>query len=148
MITCRLMALATYSEYRQSDSIKVDPKFRFLFLGWLCLAVYLTPEETAASELFLYEPTLISQIAALAHPTALSKVGDRVLAAAYVALESCVRFRSKATEVLAAVNANAGHGILMSCFRALVARLGSNEGEHEIWPSSVMTADTMPSFFL
>jgi E3 ubiquitin-protein ligase HUWE1 len=65
----------------------------------------------------------------LAHPNAYEKVGDRVIGAAFVALEAILRYRSKATEVLSAVNANVGHGILMSCFRSLVARLSSDQGE-------------------
>ncbi len=127
MIVCRLLALATYRESA--------------LCTWDCCSgslsahgspVYLTPEDMAQTELFLYEPTLVSQLADLAHPSAHEKIGDRVLASAFTALEACARYRSKSTEVLTAVNANVGHGILMSSFRSLVTRLAGNGGRSSV----------------
>lgn len=89
----------------------------------LALAVYLhvTIEETAQNELFLFDPTLISQVAALAQASA--KVDDRTLATAIMALDAAARQRGNLSAVMSALQVNLPHGNLLSLFRNVTARM-------------------------
>lgn len=95
MVQIRLLAMATY--------------------------IHVTVEDTAQSELFLFEPTLISQVAELAQPSA--KIDDKTLAATLTALDACVRYRGRTSEVMSALNVNLPHGNLLTLVRDVVTRL-------------------------
>lgn len=77
----------------------------------------------------LSDPDLISHITPL---LVVDKgISDQIQAAAIQALDGICHHRSRATEVLTAVNASVAHGLLMTLFRKTVARLESDETESE-----------------
>ncbi|KAI5889571.1 uncharacterized protein SCHCODRAFT_02751097 [Schizophyllum commune H4-8] len=83
------------------------------------------PESQATSSIFLYEPDIITSIAELLQVD--RGVSDRIQVAAISALDALARYRSKLSEVLAAVNAGINHGIIMSLVRAIVADIARPE---------------------
>jgi E3 ubiquitin-protein ligase HUWE1 len=88
-------------------------------------SVYYTPDDTSQSSIFLYETSLITDIAALLVPG--RGVTDTVTSAAIYAIDACAHHRSKLSEVVAAIGANVNHGILIGLFRDTVRRLTANE---------------------
>ncbi|KAL7424430.1 E3 ubiquitin-protein ligase tom1 [Cryptotrichosporon argae] len=107
-----------------------DPATRsqLIHVRLLALACYvaLSSQSMVSSTIFLYDPLLLGQLAELLSPTA--QVPPRIQSAALYALYSCARHRAKVPEVLAAVNANVNHGLLMSLMRGAAARLTSPDG--------------------
>jgi E3 ubiquitin-protein ligase HUWE1 len=91
------------------------------------LTVHIVREDVAQTDLFLHEPTIISQLSHLIQPS--SKVDDCLVTAAILTDDACLRYRSKVTEVFSSLNANVAHGILMTFFRDLIKRLAADEGE-------------------
>jgi E3 ubiquitin-protein ligase HUWE1 len=87
--------------------------------------VYYTPDDTSQSSIFLYETSLITDVATLLVPG--RGVIDTVLSAAIYVFDACAHHRSKLSEVVAAIGANVNHGILISLFRDTVRRLTANE---------------------
>jgi E3 ubiquitin-protein ligase HUWE1 len=87
--------------------------------------VYYTPDDTSQSSIFLYETSLITDVATLLVPG--RGVIDTVLSAAIYVVDACAHHRSKLSEVVAAIGANVNHGILISLFRDTVRRLTANE---------------------
>jgi E3 ubiquitin-protein ligase HUWE1 len=67
----------------------------------------------------LYEPDLTQHLAELIHHD--RNIPIPVQIAAVNALDGIARYRHRSTEVLAAVNANVSHGILMGALRKAVA---------------------------
>ncbi|CEL60680.1 E3 ubiquitin-protein ligase HUWE1 [Rhizoctonia solani AG-1 IB] len=86
----------------------------------LAIAIFAhTQSETLAQQqLFLYEPDLTHHLAELIHHD--RNVPVWVQVAAVNALDGIARYRHRSTEVLAAVNANVSHGILMGSLRKAV----------------------------
>ncbi|KAF8712347.1 hypothetical protein RHS03_01066, partial [Rhizoctonia solani] len=86
----------------------------------LAIAIFAhTQSETLAQQqLFLYEPDLTHHLAELIHHD--RNVPVSVQVAAVNALDGIARYRHRSTEVLAAVNANVSHGILMGSLRKAV----------------------------
>jgi len=98
-------------------------------LVWVrCLAVatycHLVPESVAQTDLFLYEPDIVQHIAQLVHVEV--GVAYDIQAAAIFALDALSRYRSRIAEVISAVNASANHGVLMSLFRNMTAKLAED----------------------
>jgi E3 ubiquitin-protein ligase HUWE1 len=87
--------------------------------------VHLVTEDVAQTEYFLYEPTIITQLAELVQPT--TSIGDATITPALWVLDACARFRTKIGEVLNSLNANVAHGTLMTFFRDLIKRLGTHD---------------------
>jgi E3 ubiquitin-protein ligase HUWE1 len=83
--------------------------------------VYIVSEEVSMSTIFLYETSVIQQLANVMVPN--RDVGDWVLSSALYALDACAHHRVKLQEVLTTVGANVSHGILIRFFRDLVTRL-------------------------
>lgn len=122
MLNIRLTALATYCE----SSLP-----RFLLHSNSAetpLAAHLVTESVAQTNLFLYEPTLIGQVADLIQPQ--SSINESIIASAFWALDAFAHHRNKTGEVLTSVNASVAHGTLMNHFRGLVKRLSADEGEY------------------
>lgn len=88
---------------------------------------HLVTENVAQTNLFLYEPTLIGQVADLVQPQ--SNIDESIIASAFWALDAFAHHRNKTGEVLTSVNASVAHGTLMNHFRGLVKRLSNDEGE-------------------
>ncbi|KAJ1304813.1 hypothetical protein OPQ81_005948 [Rhizoctonia solani] len=90
----------------------------------LAIAIFAhTQSETLAQQkLFLYEPDLTHHLAELIHHD--RNVPISVQVAAVNALDGIARYRHRSTEVLAAVNANVSHGILMGSLRKAVEEIG------------------------
>lgn len=78
-------------------------------------------ESAAQQQLFLYEPDLTQHLAELIHHD--RNVPVSVQIAAVNALDGIARYRHRSTEVLAAVNANVSHGILMGSLRKAVEEI-------------------------
>lgn len=87
--------------------------------------VYYTPDDTSQSSIFLYETSLIPDVATLLVPG--RGVTDTVLSAAIYVIDACAHHGSKLSEVFATIGANVNHGILISLFRDTVRRLIGNE---------------------
>jgi E3 ubiquitin-protein ligase HUWE1 len=87
--------------------------------------VYYTPDDTSQSSIFLYDTTLITDVATLLVPG--RGIPDTVLSAAIYVVDACAHHRSKLSEVVSAIGANVNHGILISLFRDTVRRLTANE---------------------
>ncbi|KAG8764160.1 hypothetical protein FRC11_003016 [Ceratobasidium sp. 423] len=89
----------------------------------LAIAIFAhTQSETLAQQqLFLYEPDLTQHLAELIHPDRNIPVSVQV--AAVNALDGIARYRHRSAEVLAAVNANVSHGILMGSLRKAVEEI-------------------------
>ncbi|KAG9103766.1 hypothetical protein FRC06_008224 [Ceratobasidium sp. 370] len=87
----------------------------------LAIAIYAhtQSESSAQQQLFLYEPDLTQHLAELIHHD--RNVPISVQTAAVHALDGIARYRHRSTEVLAAVNANVSHGILMGSLRKTIA---------------------------
>jgi E3 ubiquitin-protein ligase HUWE1 len=85
------------------------------------MAVYITPEESSQSSIFLYETSLVNQLASLMVPG--RGVGDAVLSAAVYAIDACAHHRNKLLEVSAAIGTNVSHGVLISLLRDTLHRL-------------------------
>ncbi|KAI9202106.1 uncharacterized protein BJ171DRAFT_461717, partial [Polychytrium aggregatum] len=94
-------------------------RVKMLELRLLALAIFanLTNEEAIQTKILLYEPDLITQLAALLKSD--SFVGKPLQCAAMHALDGLARHRAKMNEVLAALNASANHGILMSLVKKI-----------------------------
>jgi E3 ubiquitin-protein ligase HUWE1 len=88
-------------------------------------SVFYTPEDTSQSSIFLYETTLVNQLAQLLVPG--RGVEDGILSAALYAIDACAHHKNKLPEVIAAIGANVSHGILISLVRDTVRRLTSGE---------------------
>lgn len=120
LLAIRLTAMSIYSEFRLTSCRKFT---RTNF----CHSVHVVNEDVAQTELFLHEPTIVGQLAELVQPS--SRVGDSIVTAALLVDDACLRYRTKVTEVFSSLNANVAHGILMTFFRDLIKRLGTDEGE-------------------
>jgi E3 ubiquitin-protein ligase HUWE1 len=102
--------------------------------------VFITQEEASQSAIFLYETSLVNQLASLMVPG--QGVGDAVLSAAVYAIDACAHHRNKLLEVSAAIGTNVTHGTLISLFRDTVRRLtgGGEPGKAEHVMYEVMDA--------
>jgi E3 ubiquitin-protein ligase HUWE1 len=85
------------------------------------------PESSAQTDLFLYEPELVSHIAELIHSE--SSIPYEIQTAAISALDAMARYRHRLAEVISAINASANHGVLMSLFRSMVVKLAEDQPE-------------------
>ncbi|KAK4704493.1 hypothetical protein P7C70_g1715, partial [Phenoliferia sp. Uapishka_3] len=110
-----------------------------LVVRLLSIAVFAhtTFESSVQTKLFLYEPELISQLAELVHPD--RNVPIEIQAAAFYALDSLAKFKSKLGEVASALNASVSHGILMYVIRRTVTDLSGD--------NAVSTPDFIDSLF-
>ncbi|CEH14319.1 E3 ubiquitin-protein ligase/Putative upstream regulatory element binding protein [Ceraceosorus bombacis] len=93
----------------------------------LAVAIYAhtTPESTASTQLFLYEPDIVQRLARVVDPS--SRVGTVIQSGAFYALDALGRYRGKVNDVLTAVNASANHGILLHVLRDLVGILSTGD---------------------
>ncbi|KAJ9091815.1 hypothetical protein QFC20_007546 [Naganishia adeliensis] len=128
----RIMLMMDVKDGKMSLRVKEDVACMLeIRLAALATYLYLTSEDKAQTELFLYEPNMVAQLADLVNPN--SKVSDRIVAPAFMALDACAHYRYKCTEVVAALNANVAHGTLMNCYREIIKRLGTDQGApHEL----------------
>lgn len=128
----RIMLMMDVKDGKMSPRVKEDVTCMLeIRLAALATYLYLTSEDKAQTELFLYEPNMVAQLADLVNPN--SKVSDRIVAPAFMALDACAHYRYKCTEVVAALNANVAHGTLMNCYREIIKRLGTDQGApHEL----------------
>ncbi|KAJ8696871.1 E3 ubiquitin-protein ligase tom1 [Pleurotus ostreatus] len=94
---------------------------KYVTVRLLAIAIFghTHPEAQAASSLFLYEPDVVNHVAELLQVD--KDVPIAVQTAAIAALDALARYRSKAQEILAAVNAGVNHGILLALVRKTVA---------------------------
>ena len=87
------------------------------------------PESNAQTDLFLYEPELVSHVAELIHSE--SSIPYDIQTAAVSALDAMSRYRHRVAEVISAINASANHGVLMSLFRSMVVKLADDKRESD-----------------
>jgi E3 ubiquitin-protein ligase HUWE1 len=99
----------------------------------------LTSEDPDTSSLFLYEPTIIAQLADLLAPN----FDPVVQYAAVTALDACSRHRAKISEVLAALGANLTHGCLLELFRRITRRLVENGENGGYMSGSFLTTENV-----
>ncbi|KAG5220012.1 E3 ubiquitin-protein ligase [Salix suchowensis] len=94
---------------------------KYVTVRLLAIAIFghTHPEAQAVSSLFLYEPDVVNHVAELLQVD--KDVPIAVQTAAIAALDALARYRSKAQEILAAVNAGVNHGILLALVRKTVA---------------------------
>ncbi|GHJ84973.1 hypothetical protein NliqN6_1375 [Naganishia liquefaciens] len=128
----RIMLMMDVHDGKMDPRVKSDVTLMLeIRLAALATYLYLTPEDKAQTELFLYEPALVAQLADLVNPA--SHVSDVVAAPAFMALDACAHYRYKCTEVVSALGANVAHGTLMNCYREVVRRLATEQGApHEL----------------
>lgn len=128
----RIMLMMDVHDGRMDPRVKADVTLMLeIRLAALATYLYLTPEDKAQTELFLYEPALVGQLAELVNPA--SRISDVVAAPAFMALDACAHYRYKCTEVVSALGANVAHGTLMNCYREVIRRLATDEGApHEL----------------
>lgn len=102
----------------------------------LAIAVFAhtTYESSAQTQLFLYEPELISQLAELVHPD--RTVPIEIQTAAFYALDALAKFKSKLSEVASALNASVSHGILMYVIRRTLSDLSGDNRESPSYPAA------------
>ncbi|ODN73426.1 hypothetical protein L202_07951 [Cryptococcus amylolentus CBS 6039] len=95
---------------------------RLLSIRLLALAtyVYLSSEDAAQSNLFLYEPEMVSQLADLMRSS--DTVGEDVTTGALIALCACAHHQNKMGEVMTSVSVNVNHGVMVTFLRRLVQR--------------------------
>ncbi|KAI9321546.1 hypothetical protein BX666DRAFT_2072991 [Dichotomocladium elegans] len=89
-------------------------------------------ETTAQNKVFLYEPHLVSKLAELTRPG--NAVSYDVQTYSLCALDGIARHHGKLTEVLAAFNVSANHGILMHILR----KINSDTGD--VYPRDFLDA--------
>lgn len=99
LLTCRLLAIACYA--------------------------HITSENTASTQLFLYEPDIVSRLAALVKPE--HDLPQNIVAGALYALDALGRYRSKLNEVLSSLSASVNHGVLMQVLRAIIDDLATGQ---------------------
>ncbi|PWN38380.1 uncharacterized protein FA14DRAFT_159977, partial [Meira miltonrushii] len=99
LLTCRLLAIACYA--------------------------HITSENTASTQLFLYEPDIVSRLAALVKPE--HDLPQSIVAGALYALDALGRYRSKLNEVLSSLSASVNHGVLMQVLRAVIDDLATGQ---------------------
>ncbi|CDZ98238.1 E3 ubiquitin-protein ligase/Putative upstream regulatory element binding protein [Phaffia rhodozyma] len=106
-----------------------DVRRNLVEIRCLAIAVYccLVPENIAQTDLFLYEPDLVAHIAELIRVDA--GIPSQIQSAAVPALDAMCRYRHRISEVISAMNASANHGVLMSLFRSMVAKLGEESDD-------------------
>lgn len=97
LLTCRLLAIACYA--------------------------HITSENTASTQLFLYEPDVVSRTAALVKPE--HELPQSIVAGALYTLDALGRYRSKLNEVLSSLSASVNHGVLMQVLRAIIDDLAT-----------------------
>lgn len=118
--------LSLYHQIRVSMYVS-DPilKNKLLTIRLLAMAitVILVPEQIAQSVIFLYDPNLIPQLAEIIHPD--NKASMSIQIASIEVLNSISHHRGKLGEVLASINANANHGILLHILRHFVNPLSN-----------------------
>ena len=99
------------------------------------IIVNMVNEETSGAKLFLYNPDLVTLLGQLVQPD--KQIDFKVQMAAVYALESIAHYRSKLSDVLAAVNASANHGILIYSLSMIASSL---ESESSPYPSDWVDA--------
>lgn len=97
LLACRLLAIACYA--------------------------HITPEATASTQLFLYEPDIVQKTGELVHPE--HGLSQDIVRSALYALDALGRYRSKFNEVLSSVSASVNHGVLMQVFRKIIDDLAT-----------------------
>lgn len=112
-----------------SGLTKQETRRQLLVIRCLAIATYahLVPEASAQTDLFLYEPDLVAHIAELIHPEL--AIPYNIQTAAVSALDAVSRYRHRIAEVISAINASANHGVLLSLFRNMVAKLAVDAPE-------------------
>ncbi|KAK0555366.1 E3 ubiquitin-protein ligase tom1 [Tilletia horrida] len=110
LVSCRLFAIACYT--------------------------LLASENTANSQLFIYERELVAKTANLLEPD--NHIPQEVKAAATYALDGMARYRGKLASVLNSVQASVSHGLLVRVLRELVEELNQpNPSTVDIYVDSV-----------
>lgn len=122
-LLCRIRASASLAPGKKAEREKL------LIIRLLAIAIYghTHPESQATSALFLYEPDLIAHIAELLQTD--KGVPISVQTAAIAALDALARYKTKAQEVLTAVNAGVNHGILLALVRNMVVEVADPESQ-------------------
>ncbi|KAH8549675.1 hypothetical protein BGW37DRAFT_459292 [Umbelopsis sp. PMI_123] len=107
-----------------------DLRKRLLAIRLLSIAImsHTVSEAMAQNRVFMYEPSLISNLADLIHPEKNAPL--TVQAAALYALDAIGRHRSKLSEVLTAVNASANHGTLLYILRKVTVAMDSEDAHY------------------
>lgn len=104
-----------------------DEREKLLIIRCLAIAVYVHThsEAEAQSAIFLLNPDLVNRLADLLQSD--RGVPVEVQTAAILALDALLKCRSKIQESMAAVNANVGHGILMTLLRKTITDVSKPE---------------------
>jgi E3 ubiquitin-protein ligase HUWE1 len=82
-------------------------------------------EDISNNSIFLYEPTIIKDLADILNPD--KPVYWEIRTDALIALNAMAHYRSRFSETLNALNASANHGVLTYIFRKLLASMEANE---------------------
>lgn len=120
--------LKLFQRIRLAMSLR-DPKAKahMAIVRLLALALYMhtSDDQTMTSKIFMFEPSLVPQLAELVHPD--KEVPLLVRAATFYTLEAIARSRTKITEVTSAVGVSVSHGVLMQVVRKIAKDLESPE---------------------
>jgi E3 ubiquitin-protein ligase HUWE1 len=135
LLVIRCMAIATYCTSFLRPSRPFASGLELNSLRPFDSTAHLTLEPVAQTDLFLYEPELVSHIAELIHPEA--GIPYSIMTAAIAALDAVSRYRHRIAEVISSINASANHGVIMSLFRATVLKLAEDGRESHSSQSSV-----------
>lgn len=99
------------------SSISLRRKMVTVRLFSLAILALILQDHLIETRLLQYEPTIISKLVELLHPE--KHTPHEIQTAAFYALDSLSRLRSKTSEVLAAISASANHGIIIYFLRKL-----------------------------
>ena len=86
-------------------------------------------DDLANNTIFLYEPTMVKDLANLLHFSPDREIDWDVRTAALYALNALAHLRSRLQEVLTALNAAANHGVLTYIFRRVLAWMDAEHGK-------------------
>ncbi|ORY22745.1 hypothetical protein LY90DRAFT_675786 [Neocallimastix californiae] len=111
----RIRFLQTIHDY------KMRLKYITIRLFALSIYVQMVEEEVATSKVFVYEPDLISNIAEILQSDDPNTYG--IQTAILSVLDGIIRYKSKNTFVLAAINSSTNYGILSYIFRKVIKNL-------------------------
>ncbi|ORX87893.1 DUF908-domain-containing protein [Anaeromyces robustus] len=116
-----------YSIYHRIRFLKsiqdYNLRLKYITIRLFALSIYvqMVEEDVATSKVFVYEPDLISNIAEILQSDDPNTYG--IQTAILSVLDGIIRYKSKNTFVLAAINSSTNYGILSYIFRKVIKNL-------------------------
>ncbi|OUM66190.1 hypothetical protein PIROE2DRAFT_40993, partial [Piromyces sp. E2] len=119
------------SSLKHKNSIDdYDLRLKFIAIRLFALSIYvqMIEEDVATSKVFVYEPDLISNMAEILQSDDPKTYG--IQTAILSVFDGIIRYKSKNTFVLAAINSSTNYGILSYIFRKVIKNLDMDGNFH------------------